>query len=223
MHMYRLIRFSCLFNGMKTLCTRVCVEHLRPNTVSTATAAVPSSAGAQTLSSSFSPLVCRFLRKARQRNGVAYTQYVRRQPRRVGSHLFLPESKRLSVEAGHLEQPHRGIPSSLWVHRPCCIFQPATWPGSPRNRASVDSSRSSKDMLLMPRRGPPCGGNDSPRPTPLPPPLANKDSFITCRLIFAPLPGSGGPVCFLPCNISSYVERRRGRRQQANKGSSEEH
>lgn len=107
--------------------------------------------------------VCRFPRKACRRNGFAYTQYVRR---RVGSHLFLPESKRLSVDASHLEQPHRGIPSSLWACRPCCIFQPAAWPGSPRNRASVDSSRSSKDMLLMPRRGPPCGGNDSPPPLP---------------------------------------------------------
>lgn len=80
-------------------------------------------------------------------------------------------------------------------------------PGSRRNRASVDSRRSSKDILLMP-----CGG-PSVRETPPNPafPLspANKDSFIICRLILCRpprrLPGNGGAGS-CPLHLSETLE-----------------
>lgn len=56
--------------------------------------------------------------------------------------------------------------------QPLCIFQPLTMPGSQRNRASVDSRRSSKDMLLMPCGGPLYRRLQAPRLKPSTPALS---------------------------------------------------
>lgn len=102
-------------------------------------------------------------------------------------------------------------------------------PGSQRNRAFVDSRRSSKDMLLMP-----CGGLLYRRPHAQPPPTFTLSCnqrqlhYLLTNFVPAPkrLPGNrctGSPSSSAPLHISrSETLRPQGCVSPPNKGSSQE-
>lgn len=176
-----------LFRSMKTLCSHLCVQHLRQL----------SCVGAQTSSSSPPSITAKWLRYATN-DTTATGHWLSSFPSRVQEVFqWRPVTWSNSTEeflllcglAGlvasfnpQLGQDLRGTERPLTAAAPpkTCFSCPAEAP------------RVGKTPLPCPQH------HHAPRNHHRPPHRPNKDSFITCRQIFAPLPGSGGPACFLP-------------------------
>lgn len=104
------------------------------------------------------------------------------------------ESKILSLNPNHLEQPHKGMCSAAVLSNPCASFNPKLCQDLGETEHPLTAGAPPKTYFSCPVEAP-VYGRPPPHPTfPLSP--ANKDSFIICRLISCRpsrrLPGNGG-------------------------------